>query len=107
MRTANEDIALLGEAGVWQGERDPLLNAVILLCMYAKGRHKPLVNLHKLANAVEKGDAAAAQKWYDRLDEEVTKALRKYSDIAGTLETMSQVSDETMGEIDRLMEQRD
>jgi len=41
VRTPREDIALLWEAGVWNGDRDPLMNAVILLCMYAKRRHKP------------------------------------------------------------------
>lgn len=44
--------------GVWEDERDPLLNACVLLLMYAKGRHKPTMNLHRLANALEKGDTA-------------------------------------------------
>lgn len=106
MRTVKDDIALLGEAGVWEGERDPLMNAVVLLCMYAKPRHKPVRNLHKLAKAVEKGDTQQAQKFYDRLAQEVSIALRKYPDIAGTLETMSEMSDETLDEIDRILEEK-
>ena len=64
MRTTKEDIALIGEGGWWKGERDPLLTAVVLLCMYAKARHEPVRNVHKLADAVEKGDARAAEKYY-------------------------------------------
>lgn len=79
------------------------MNAVILLCMYAKGRHKPVRNLHNLAKAVEKGDTRGVQKFYDRLSQEVSITLRKYPDIAGTLETMSQLTDEDMAQIDRVM----
>ena len=105
MRTAKEDIALLGEAGLWESERDPLMNAVVLLCMYAKGRHKPLRNLHNLAKAVEKGDSQATRKFYARLSQEVSSALRKYPEIAGTLETLSQMSDMDMAQIDRVMQE--
>jgi hypothetical protein len=105
VRTAKEDIALLADAGVWNGHRDPLLNAVVLLCMYAKGRHKPLRHLHKLANAVEDGDTKATQKYYGRLDDEVSMTLRKYPDIVETLESMSQLSDDEVMELDRLMQQ--
>jgi len=105
VRTAKEEIALIGEGGWWKGERDPLMNAVILLCMYAKGRHKPVRNLHNLANALEKGDTEAAQKYYDRLAREVSTTLRKYPDIVGTLETMSQMTDEDMERIDRVMQE--
>jgi hypothetical protein len=48
VRTAKEDIALLGVGRV-DGDRDPLMTAVILLYMYAKGRHKPIMNFHRLA----------------------------------------------------------
>lgn len=105
MRTAKEDIALLGEAGVWESDRDPLMNAVILLCMHVKGRHKPVRNLHNLAKAVEKGDGQAAQTYYDRLAAEVSTTLQKYPDIVGTLETMSQMTDEDMKQIDRVMQE--
>lgn len=105
MRTAKEDIALLGQAGIWKGDRDPLMNAVILLCMYGKGRHKPVRNLHNLANAVEKGDRRAAEKFYDRLAEEVSITLSKYPDITGTLETISQLTDEDMEQVDRVMQE--
>lgn len=103
MRTAKEDIVLLGEAGVWQGDRDPLMNAVILLCMYAKRRHKPVRNLHNLANAVEKGDMQAARKYHDRLAQEVSVTLRKYPEIQGTLDTMAEMTDADLEEIDRAM----
>src|SRR6266511_5755830 len=102
MRTAKEDITLIGEGGWWKGERDPLMNAVILLCMYAKARHKPVRNLHKLADAVEKGDNQAAEKHYGRLAQEVATTLRKYPDIVGTLNTMSEMTEEGMAHIDRL-----
>lgn len=105
--TAKEDIALLGQAGVWNGDRDPLMNAVILLCMYAKGRHKPLRNLHNLAKAVEKGDEQAAQRFYARLADEVSGTLPKYPDVVGTLETMSQLTEEDMERIDQLMQESD
>jgi hypothetical protein len=107
MRTPKEDIELLGRAGVWEGERDPLMNAVILLCMYAKRRHKPVRNLHNLANAVEKGDAEAAQKYYSRLTQEVSITLGKYPEIQGTLETMSQMTGEDFEQIDRLMREHE
>jgi len=95
MRSTKEDIALLGEAGVWEDERDELMNACILLCMYAKRRHKPVRRLHNLAKAVEKGDnMQEVQRQYDGLVEEVTTTLRKYPDIVGTLHSMSQMSDE-------------
>jgi hypothetical protein len=81
------------------------MNAVILLCMYAKRRHKPVRNLHNLANAVEKGDAAA-QKHYSRLAQDVSSTLGKYPEIQGTLETMSQMTDEDFGEIGRLMREQ-
>ena len=55
MRTPYEDYTLLVEAGFWNDPRDPLMNAVTLLCMHAKGRHKPVRNLHHLANAVARG----------------------------------------------------
>lgn len=103
MRTTKEDIELLGRAGVWDGDRDPLMNAVILLCMYAKRRHKPVRNVHLLAKAVESDDATAAQKYYSRLAQEVSMTLRKYPDIQGTLETTSQMTDEDLERIDRVM----
>src|SRR5438128_1205405 len=53
-------------AGWWEGERDPLLNAIYFLLMYAKRRHKPVRNLHNLAKALEKGDGRAAEKYYER-----------------------------------------
>jgi hypothetical protein len=104
MRTAQEDIALIGEAGLWKGERDPLLNAVILLLLYAKGRHKPLRNLHNLANAIEQRDGEKVVKFYKRLQDEVAITLTKYPDFQGTLETMAEMSDEEMAAIDRLMQ---
>jgi hypothetical protein len=85
-------------------ERDPLLTNVTLLLMYAKRRHKPLMNLHKLADAVERGDERRAQKAYDRLAQEVEHALPKYPDIVETASTMSQMSDDELAEIDRLMD---
>ncbi len=103
MRTAKEDIATIGEYGVWEDERDPLLNACVLLVMYAKGRHKPTMNLHRLANALEEGDMPKAQKFYDRLSAEVASTLKKYPDIVETLDTMSQLSDEDMERIDEVM----
>lgn len=105
MRTPKEDIALIGEAGVWKGERDPLLNSVGLLLMYAKRRHRPVRNLHNLAEALERGDERDAQKWYERLASEVDATLGKYPDIVGTVNQMAQMSDEEMAEIDRLMQQ--
>lgn len=104
MRSPKNDIALIGAAGVWNGDRDPLLAAVTLLLMYAKGRHKPTLNLHNLANAIERGDEAKARKCYDRLVQEVERTLTKYPDIVGTIETMSEMDDETLAQIDRLME---
>ena len=62
--------------------------------MYAKGRHKPLVSLHRLADAVEQGDASKIEKHYGRLVREVERTLPKYPDIVDTVEAMSQMSDE-------------
>lgn len=107
MRTTKEDIALIGEADWWKGERDPLLNAVYLLCMYAKPHHKPVRNLHKLADAIERGDARKAEKFYNRLVQEVEWNLPRYPDIEGTLATMAEMTGEDMAEIDRLMQEQD
>src|SRR4051812_47159715 len=96
MRTPQEDIALIGQGGWWEGERDPLLTAVTLLLMYAKRRHKPFLNLHKLADAVEKGDTRAAEKHYERLVREVNVTLTKYPDIVGTINTMAGMSEENL-----------
>jgi hypothetical protein len=105
VRTAKEDIALIGEGGWWRDESDPLLNAVVLLCMYAKGRHKPVRNLHKLANAVEKGDAVAAQSHYTRLAQEVATTLPKYPDIVGTVNAGSEMTENGMARIDQAMQE--
>jgi len=102
VRSPRDDIEMLAQAGVW-GQDDRLMHAVMLLCMYAKGRHKPTFNLHKLASAVEKGDERKSQKYYDRLVREVSTTLTMYPDIVGTLDTMSQLSDEDKEQIDRLM----
>jgi hypothetical protein len=91
-------------AGVWEDDRDPLMNAVVLLVMYAKRRHRPLVNLHNLAKAVEYGDMASAQKFYAGLAQEVSRTLPKYPDIVGTLETMSQMTEEQFDLIDGAMQ---
>lgn len=99
MRTAGKDLALLRKAGVWTGERDMLMNAVILLCIHAKREHKPLGNLHNLASAVEDGDSEAAEKSYSQLRDEVAQTLQKYPDIVGTLKTMAGVMDETIEQI--------
>ena len=71
MGSPKEDIAAIGAAGWWEGERDPLLSAVTLLLMYAKPRHQPRYALHKLANALEEGNVAKATRFYERLKEEV------------------------------------
>lgn len=107
MRTAKEDIELLGRAGVWNGPGDRLMNAVILLCMHAKSRHKPVRNLHLLAKAVEKGDRVGAEKFYGRLMVEVDRAVPKYPDIEGTLETLSQLTDDDFARMERVMEEYD
>jgi hypothetical protein len=103
MRSPYEDVTLLVEAGFWDDPRDPLMNAVSLLCMHAKARHKPVRNLHHLANAVAKGDVRAMQKYHGRLSDEVSRVLTKYPDIAGTLQTMAQMTNEDLEMIDRVM----
>lgn len=106
MRSPYEDYALLVEAGFWNDARDPLMNAVTLLCMHAKARHRPVRNLHHLANAVAEGDARAVKKYHARLSDEVSRTLRKYPDIEGTLRTMSQMTDDDMDQIDRVMQEQ-
>jgi hypothetical protein len=104
MRSPKEDVALIRVAGFWQDDRDPILNAVTLLLMYAKGRHKPLVRLHKLADAIEGRDAAKAAKQFEGLVAEVERTLPKYPDIVGTVNMMSEMSDEDFARVDELME---
>lgn len=104
MRSPAEDIAVIRAAGIWEDDEDPVLAQLGLLLMYAKGRHKPLVNLHKLATAVEEGDAAKVSKRYERLVQEIERNLKKYPDIVGTVKMMSEMSDEDLAQIDRLME---
>ena len=101
MRSPYEDYTLLVEAGFWNDPRDPLMNAVTLLCMHAKARHRPVRNLHHLADAVAEGDPRSVKKYHARLSDEVSRTLRKYPDIEGTLRTMSQMTDDDM---DRLVE---
>lgn len=106
MRTPYEDYTLLVEAGFWSDPRDPLMNAVTLLLMHAKGRHKPVRNLHHLANAVAKGDLRAVGKFHGHLSDEVSRTLRKYPDIAGTVATMSQMTDEDINLVDQVMHEQ-
>ena len=106
MRTGKEDIALIGAAGWWEGERDPLLNAVYLLLLYAKRRDRPVANLHKLANAVECGDEATARKHYDDLSGEVEITLSKYPDVEATLNLMLQMTDEELAQVEGLLRER-
>jgi hypothetical protein len=103
VRTAKGDIATIGVYGGWESDRDPLMNACTLLLMYAKGRHKPTMNMHRWANALERGDTAKAEKFEARLRNEVHAALEKYPDIAATLVTMSEMSDEDIERIDQVM----
>jgi hypothetical protein len=77
---------------------------VTLLCLYAKGRHKPLVNLRRLANAVERGDETKVEKSYGRLVNEIERTLPKYPEIAETVQMMSQMSDEDFASVDGLMD---
>jgi hypothetical protein len=106
VRTGKEDIALIGVAGWWEGERDPLLNAVYLLLIYANRRDRPLANLHKLANAIERGDEATARKHYDDLSGEVEVALSKYPDVEVTLNLMLQMTDEELAHVEGLLQER-
>jgi hypothetical protein len=103
MRSPKEDIATIGMYGGWESDRDPLMSACTLLLMYAKGGHKPTMNLHRWANALEKGNAAKAEKFEARLRAEVSLTLTRYPDIAATLVTMSEMSDEDIERIDRVM----
>jgi hypothetical protein len=106
VRTGKEDIALIGAAGWWEGERDPLLNAVYLLLMYAKRRDRPVANLHELANAIERGDEAAARKHCDDLCVEVEITLSKYPDVEATLNLMLQMTDEELVQVEVLLQER-
>jgi hypothetical protein len=103
MRSPKQDIAAIGMYGGWESDRDPLMSACTLLLMYAKGRDQPRLNLHRWANALEKGDTAKAEKFEDRLRAEVLATLEKYPDVAATLVTMSEMSDEAIEQIDRIM----
>jgi hypothetical protein len=107
MRTPKEDIATIGMYGGWDSDRDPLMSACALLLMHAKGGDQPRLNLHRWANALEKGDAAKAQKFEGRLRAEVLTLLEKYPDVAASLVTMSELSDELMEQIDRVMREDD
>jgi hypothetical protein len=104
MRTPQEDINLIGQAGYWEGEHDPLLSATMLLVMYAKGRHKPVMALHKLAKAIERGDSRKAAKAYARLQAEVARYVPMYPDIQTTLNSTSNMTDDDWELIDGLME---
>jgi hypothetical protein len=104
VRTRKEDIALIGEAGWWKGERDPVYNAVLLLCMFAKRPHRPARNLHELADAIERGNAARAAEVYTRLVEEVQFTLPKYPEIEDTLARISEMKDTDLATADRLMQ---
>jgi hypothetical protein len=102
VRSPKEDVAIISAAGLWD-QRDPLLTSVILLLIYGKNRHKPLLNLRRLADAVEGGDESKIRKRYDGLVKEVGLTLRKYPDIVDTVNTMSEMSDEDLARIDELM----
>jgi hypothetical protein len=104
VRTRKEDIALIGEAGWWKGTRDPVYNAVLLLCMFATRPHKPVRSLHELADAIERGDAARAEEAYTRLVQEVQFTLPKYPEIADTLARISELRDADLAPADRLMQ---
>ena len=82
------------------------MNGVVLLLMYGKRRQWPVRNLHDLAKAVEKGDEKTVEKFYKRLDKEVTFQLSR-NDLLGTVELMSELSDENFEEIDRLMQEHE
>ncbi len=79
------------------------MSACHLLLLYARPGDQPRLNLHRLANALESGNSKKAQKMYDRLVDEVTRTLPRYPDIAATLETMSEISDDDLERIDELM----
>ena len=104
MRTRQEEIDLIGEAGWWKGPRDPLYNAVLLLCMFAKRQHKPVRNLHELADAIERGDDGQAEKIYERLVQEVEHTLPKYPHIEDTLARITRMGDKDLVQVDQLME---
>jgi hypothetical protein len=103
MRSPQDDIAVIGEAGFFRDENDPLLTSIIVLLMYGKRRHKPVLNLHKLANAIERGDMLEATKHYQRLGAEVLTTLEKYPDLAAQAHVMANLSDEERAFIDRAM----
>ncbi len=104
MRTRKEDIALIGKAGWFKGTRDPVYNAVLLLCMFAKRPHRPVRNLHDLADAIERGDAARAEEVYIRLVQEIQFTLPKYPEIEDTLARISEMRDADLAPADRLMQ---
>jgi hypothetical protein len=102
IRTAAEDVALLGRYGMWEEDRE-LGCAVALLLMHAKRRHKPVVNLHQFAKAIERSDVPTARTFYARLRDEVTRTLPKYPDIAGTVGMVAQMTDEDFKRMDDAM----
>lgn len=103
VRSPKEDIVVIGMYGGWESERDPLMSACQLLLLFAKAGDQPRLNLHRLANALESGNVKKAQKMYDRLVGEVNRTLPRYPDLVGTLETMSEMSDEDLERIDEVM----
>jgi hypothetical protein len=100
MRSPGEDIAVISAAGMWEGPRDPVLAATSLLVTDGQRGHQPTSALHQLAKAAERGDKDEIERRYARLRTEVESYLPQYPEIQGTLQTLAELSDEELEQID-------